>query len=240
MAELGYIDVGNGVCYFSRMSRLLVVEDNRELCAVLQRGLSEEGYSVDTSNDGEDAIVRATTSDYDLIVLDYMLPRRDGVSAAKELRRLGVRSGILMLTARDTLNDKVLGLDAGVDDYLTKPFEFKELLARLRALSRRGGYSVVQFADLTLDPSRQRAERAGKLLDLSAREFALLEFFVRHAGEVLSRTRIAEAIWEGEGGLDSNVVDVYVSYLRQKVDRPFETNLIQTVRGIGYVLRAED
>ena len=218
--------------------RLLLVEDNLELSAELLRGLSEEGYTVDTSGDGEDALYRATITEYDLIVLDYMLPRRDGVSAARQMRRIGVRSAILMLTARDSLQDKVLGLDAGVDDYLTKPFEFEELLARLRAISRRGGgTSVLKFADLSLDPSRHRAERAGQRLDLSAREYALLEFFLRHPEEILSRTRIAEAIWEGESGLDSNVVDVYVSYLRNKVDRPFQTILIHTVRGMGYVLR---
>lgn len=221
--------------------RLLVVEDNEQLSAVLVRGLSEEGYNVDACADGEEAVYRAATTEYDLIVLDYMLPRRDGVSAAREMRRLGVRAGILMLTARDSLKDKVSGLDAGADDYLTKPFEFDELLARLRALARRGGSeAVLQYADLSLDPSKHRAERAGKVLELSAREYALLEYLLRHPEEILSRTRIAEAVWEGESGLDSNVVDVYISYLRSKVDKPFDRPLIHTVRGMGYVLRASE
>ncbi len=219
--------------------RVLVVEDNEQLSAVLVRGLAEEGYTVDACTDGEEAVYRAATTEYDLIMLDWMLPRRDGASAAKEMRRLGVRAGILMLTARDSLRDKVNGLDAGADDYLTKPFEFEELLARLRALLRRGGGSaVLEFADLTLDPARHRVERAGELIELSAREYALLEFFMRHPEEVLSRTRIAEAVWAGEGGLDSNVVDVYVSYLRNKIDKPFGVPLLHTVRGMGYVLRA--
>ncbi|WP_299427587.1 response regulator transcription factor [uncultured Meiothermus sp.] len=221
--------------------RILVVEDNEQLSAVLVRGLSEEGYTVDTSADGEEAVYRAATTEYDLIVLDYMLPRRDGASAAREMRRLAVKAGILMLTARDSLKDKVSGLDAGADDYLTKPFEFEELLARLRALARRGGSeSILQYADLSLDPAKHRAERAGKILELSAREYALLGYLLRHPEEILSRTRIAEAVWEGESGLDSNVVDVYISYLRSKVDKPFKQPLIHTVRGMGYVLRLSE
>jgi DNA-binding response OmpR family regulator len=218
--------------------RVLVVEDNEQLSAVLVRGLCEEGYTVDACPDGEEAVYRAATTEYDLVVLDYMLPRRDGVSAAREMRKLGVRAAILMLTARDSLKDKVSGLDAGADDYLTKPFEFDELLARLRALSRRGGTEpVLQYADLSLDPAKHRAERAGKVLELSAREYALLEYLMRHPEQILSRTRIAEAVWAGESGLDSNVVDVYISYLRNKVDKPFAQPLICTVRGMGYVLR---
>jgi DNA-binding response OmpR family regulator len=218
--------------------RVLVVEDNEKLSSLLVRGLSEEGYVVDACADGEDAVYRAAVGQYDLIVLDVGLPRRDGVSACQEMRRQGVTSSVLMLTARDALRDKVSGLDAGADDYLTKPFEFDELLARLRSLLRRGGSSaVLSFGDLTLDPAKHRVERGGVALDLSAREYALLEYFMRHPEEVLSRTRIAEAVWEGEAGLDSNVVDVYVSYLRAKVDKPFDAALIHTIRGMGYVLR---
>lgn len=221
--------------------RILVVEDNEQLSAVLVRGLSEEGYTVDTCLNGEEAVYRAATTEYDLIILDYMLPLRDGVSAAREMRRLSVKAGILMLTARDSLKDKVSGLDAGADDYLTKPFEFEELLARLRALARRGGgETILRYANLSLDPTKHRAERAGKILELSAREYALLEYFLRHPEEILSRTRIAEAVWQGESGLDSNVVDVYISYLRNKVDKPFGQPLIHTVRGMGYVLRVSE
>ena len=218
--------------------RVLIVEDNERLSNVLVRGLSEEAYTVDACADGEEAVYRAVINQYDLIVLDVALPRRDGISACFEMRRQGVTSSILMLTARDLLRDKVSGLDAGADDYLTKPFEFEELLARLRSLLRRGGSrSLLSVDDLSLDPAKHRVIRAGVNLDLSAREYALLEFFMRHPDEVLSRTRIAEAVWEGESGLDSNVVDVYVSYLRAKVDKPFGTALIHTIRGMGYVLR---
>ncbi len=218
--------------------RILVVEDNERLSSMLVRGLSEEGYVVDACADGEEAVYRAAIGQYELIILDVGLPRRDGVSACQEMRRQGVTSSVLMLTARDTLRDKVGGLDAGADDYLTKPFEFEELLARLRSLLRRGGSSaVLAFEDLLLDPAKHRVERGGVALDLSAREYALLEYFMRHPDEILSRTRIAEAVWEGETGLDSNVVDVYVSYLRAKVDKPFEAALIHTIRGMGYVLR---
>lgn len=218
--------------------RVLVVEDNARLSGVLVRGLAEEGYAVDACADGEEALERAVTGEYDLIVLDVMLPRRDGLSACAEMRRGGVRSGILLLTARDTLRDKVSGLDAGADDYLTKPFELEELLARLRSLLRRGGgEATLTLHDLSLDPGRKRVERAGRRLDLSAREYALLEFLMRHPEQVLSRARIVEAVWQDESALDGNVVDVYVSYLRGKVDRPFGVPLIHTVRGMGYVLR---
>jgi two-component system, OmpR family, copper resistance phosphate regulon response regulator CusR len=220
--------------------RLLVVEDTERLSSMLVRGLSEEGYVVDACSDGEDAVYRAVVAKYDLIILDVGLPRRDGISACREMRRQGVTASILILTARDSLQDKVGGLDAGADDYLTKPFEFEELLARLRSLARRGGQTaVLRFADLTLDPAKHKVERAGMTLDLSAREYTLLAYFLRHPEEILSRTRIAEAVWEGEAGLDSNVVDVYVSYLRAKVDKPFETALLHTVRGMGYVLRQQ-
>ena len=222
--------------------RVLVVEDNARLSGVLVRGLVEEGYAVDACADGEEAVERAAVGGYDLIVLDVMLPRRDGISACAAMRRAGVTAGILLLTARDTLRDKVAGLDAGADDYLTKPFEFEELLARLRSLLRRGqgGEARLTLGDLTLDPVSKRAERAGRRLDLSAREYALLEFLLRHPGQVLSRTRIVEAVWQDDSALDGNIVDVYVSYLRAKVDKPFGSPLVHTVRGMGYVLRAPE
>jgi DNA-binding response OmpR family regulator len=220
--------------------RVLVVEDTERLSSMLVRGLSEEGYIVDACPDGEEAVYRAVIAKYDLIILDVGLPRRDGISACREMRRQGVTSSILILTARDSLHDKVGGLDAGADDYLTKPFEFEELLARLRSLLRRGGQSaVLHFADLKLDPAKHRVERQGTPIDLSAKEYTLLAYFLHHPEQILSRTRIAEAVWEGESGLDSNVVDVYMSYLRAKVDKPFATPLLHTVRGMGYVLRQQ-
>jgi DNA-binding response OmpR family regulator len=174
-------------------------------------------------------------------VLDVSLPGRDGFSVCRELRDAGVNAGVLMLTARDGLDDKIHGLDAGADDYLTKPFAFAELLARLRALLRRGGSSAeLRVADLMLDPASRRVTRAGRVLPLSVREYTLLEFLMRHPEEVLSRARIAQAVWSDETGLDSNVVDVFVSYLRAKVDKPFAAKLIHTVRGMGYVLRGSE
>jgi two-component system, OmpR family, response regulator len=219
--------------------RLLVVEDDPDLLRALATGLREEGYIVDESSDGEEAVYRASLSSHDLIVLDVGLPTRDGFSACREMRDQGVKAAILMLTARDGLRDKIDGLDAGADDYLTKPFEFEELLARLRALLRRGGSSaLLGVGDLSLDPSNARVSRAGKVIALSAREYAMLEFLMRHPDEVLSRARIAEAVWPDDAGFDSNVVDVFVSYLRKKIDKPFEMPLLHTVRGMGYVLRS--
>lgn len=218
-----------------------MVEDNERLAGALARGLRDEGYVVDVRSDGEAAVEAAVVGQYDLVVLDVGLPGRDGVSACLEMRRLGVSAALLMLTARDGLRDRVSGLDAGADDYLVKPFEFEELLARARALlRRRGSNAVLAVGDLQLDPARRVVERAGRVLDLSAREYALLEFLVRHADEVLTRDRIAAAVWEGVEGPDSNVLDVYVHHLRAKVDRPFGVPLIRTVRGLGYVVRAPD
>lgn len=221
--------------------RVLIVEDDAQLRSALARGLREEGYVTDESGDGDDAAYQACVGEYDLIVLDVTLPARDGFAVCRELRDAGVKAGVLMLTARDGLDDKIRGLDAGADDYLTKPFAFAELLARLRALLRRGGSSAeLRVADLMLDPASRRVVRGGRVLPLSAREYTLLEFLMRHPEEVLSRARIAQAVWADETGLDSNVVDVFVSYLRQKVDKPFGAKLIHTVRGMGYVLRASE
>ncbi len=219
--------------------RLLVVEDDSDLRRVLVNGLREEGYVVDESDDGEDAVFQASLTPHDLIVLDVGLPSQDGFAACREMRAHGVKAAILMLTARDGLKDKIGGLDAGADDYLTKPFEFEELLARLRALLRRGGSSaVLTVGDLCLDPSSGRVERAAKVIALSTREYTLLEFLMRHPDEVLSRARIAQAVWPDDAGFDSNVVDVFVSYLRKKIDKPFGSPLLHTVRGMGYALRS--
>jgi DNA-binding response OmpR family regulator len=218
--------------------RLLLVEDEPSLRDTLARGLMEEHYVVDQAELVRNAIERAALEDYDLIVLDVNLPDGNGFDACREMRRQGVKAAVLMLTARDGVRDRIQGLDSGADDYLVKPFDFEELLARLRALTRRAGSSAeLCYADLTLDPAKQRVERAGQLIALSAREYALLEFFMHHPEEVLSRARLVQAVWPFETGLDSNVVDVFVSYLRAKVDKPFPTALIQTVRGMGYVLR---
>ena len=219
--------------------RLLVVEDEPFLRATLVMGLQEEGYIVDAVGDGEQAVYQAAQTDYDLLLLDLNLPRLNGLAVCAQLRGLGSQAKVLMVTARDGVHDKIAGLDAGADDYLVKPFVFEELLARLRALARRGSSSapVLQCADLSLNPATGRVSRGGKILALSAREYALLEVLMRHPDEILSRLRIAQAIMPDETGLDSNVLDVFVSYLRGKVDKPFKLRLIHTVRGMGYVLR---
>ena len=206
---------------------------------ILEKGLEEEGYAVDTVTNGTDALWMAMENDYDCIVLDVMLPGTDGLEICRTLRGREVWSPILLLTARDTVADRVRGLDAGADDYLVKPFSFDELLARLRALTRRHGDgrpARLEVADLTLDPATKEVTRAGQPIVLTAKEFALLEYLMAHEGEVLSRTRILEHVWDWAYDGLSNVVDVYVRYLRQKIDRPFDVPLIHTVRGAGYLL----
>ena len=206
---------------------------------ILEKGLEEEGHAVDTVTNGTDALWMAMENDYDCIVLDVMLPGTDGFEICRTLRDREVWSPILMLTARDTVVDRVRGLDAGADDYLVKPFSFDELLARLRALTRRHGDgrpARLEVADLTLDPATKEVTRAGQPIALTAKEFALLEYLMAHEGEVLSRTRILEHVWDWAYDGLSNVVDVYVRYLRQKIDRPFDVPLIHTVRGAGYLL----
>jgi len=221
--------------------RVLVVEDEVKMAGLLKRALEEEGYAVDVAGRGEDALWFGTENPYDAIVLDVMLPDLDGFEVSRRLRQAGRWSPVLMLTARDAVADRVAGLDAGADDYLTKPFSFAELLARLRALVRRGAAErppVLLVGDLSLDPARRTVARDGTAIDLTAREFALLEFLMRHAGEVLTRTQLIEHVWDFAYDGDSNVVDVYIRYLRNKVDRPFGRDSIRTVRGAGY--RLED
>lgn len=220
--------------------RALVVEDEMKMAALLKRGLEEEGHAVDVAPSGSQAVWLATENPYDVIVLDVMLPDFDGFEVCRKLRRNGQWAPVLMLTARDAVEDRVAGLDTGADDYLTKPFSFAELLARVRALSRRGVVerpSVLQVGDLTLDPANHKVARSGRAINLTSKEFALLEYFMRHPGEVLSRTRLIEHVWDFAYEGDSNVVDVYIRYLREKIDRPFGAKSIDTVRGAGYRLR---
>jgi two-component system OmpR family response regulator len=223
--------------------RVLVVEDELKMAALIRRGLVEEGHGADVAATGEDALWMAQAHPYDAIVLDVMLPRLGGFETCKQLRDVGVWAPVLMLTARDAVEDRVAGLDAGADDYLTKPFSFAELLARLRALARRGNVerpAVVEAGDLRLDPASRRAWRGGEEIPLSPKEFALLETFMRRPGQVLTRLQLLEHAWDFAYENRSNVVDVYVRYLREKIDRPFGTDSIETVRGVGYRLRAEE
>jgi two-component system OmpR family response regulator len=221
--------------------RLLVVEDERKLGELLRRGLGEEGYATDLADRGEEALWMAKAVAYDAIVLDVMLPGADGFEICRRMREGGVWSPVLMLTARDAVDDRVNGLDAGADDYLAKPFAFEELLARLRALTRRAPLErppVLEIDDLRLDPAAHRAWRGDQELDLSAKEFALLELFMRRPGLTLTRTQLLDGAWDMAFESRSNVVDVYVRYLREKIDRPFGRDSIETIRGVGYRLRA--
>jgi two-component system OmpR family response regulator len=222
--------------------RALVVEDELKMAALIRRGLVEEGYAADVARTGEEALWMARATPYDAIVLDVMLPGRNGLDVCRSLRESGVWSPILMLTARDGVEDKVSGLDSGADDYLSKPFSFAELLARLRALTRRGPSerpAVLEVGSLRLDPATRQAWRGEVEVDLSAKEFALLETFMRNAGDVLTRLDLLEHAWDYGYENRSNVVDVYVRYLRDKIDRPFSLDSIETVRGVGYRLRRD-
>lgn len=217
--------------------RVLVVEDEAKLASLLRQGLSSRGMGVDVARTGEEAMVRATATDYDVILLDVMLPGPDGIEVCRRLREREVWSPTLMLTALDDVADRIRGLDSGADDYLAKPFSFEELLARMRALARRGRAprpTLLQVRDLRLDPAAQRVWRGERELSLTAREFALLEVFMRHPGRVLSRFELLEHVWDASYENRSNVIDVYVGYLRDKLDR----SDIETVRGAGYRLRA--
>jgi two-component system OmpR family response regulator len=219
--------------------RVLVVEDEPKMASLIRRGLISEGMGADVAARGEDALLEASGAPYDAIVLDVMLPGIDGFETCTELRRRGVWSPVIMLTARDAVEDRVRGLDGGADDYLVKPFAFNELMARLRALVRRGPQerpAVLAAGGLELDPATRRVRRGDTELALSAKEFALLETFMRRPDDVLSRMYLLEQVWDYDYEHRSNVVDVYVRYLREKIDRPFGTETIETVRGAGYRL----
>lgn len=219
--------------------KALVVEDERKTAMYLRKGLSESGFAVDVAERGDDGLHMASTGHYDIVVLDIMLPERDGWSVLSELRRAGNQTPVLILTARDAVQDRVKGLELGADDYLIKPFAFSELLARIRTILRRGTKlqpNALRVADLEIDFAQHRAVRGGKKLDLTPKEFALLSLLVRRRGEVLTRTVISEQVWDWNFDSHTNVVDVHMRRLRSKVDESFEHKLIQTVRGVGYVL----
>jgi len=222
--------------------KILVVEDEERVARFIQKGLREEGHAVDVSHDGEDGEFLAEVNDYDLIILDLMLPKKNGITVCKELRANGVNTPVLMLTARDSVEDKVRGLDAGADDYLPKPFAFEELLARVRALLRRKSETrapTLKVGDLELDPISRRVTRAGQPIRLTTKEYALLEYLMRNAGKVLSRTLIGEHVWDMNFDPESNVIDVYISHLRAKIDKGFDKPLLHTLRGQGYLLSDE-
>jgi two-component system, OmpR family, response regulator len=222
--------------------RVLIVEDEAKMAGLLRKGLRQEGFAVDLAGKGEDALWMAGATEYDAIVLDLMLPGIDGIEVCRRLRGDGVWSPILMLTARDGVRDRVAGLDSGADDYLVKPFSYAELLARLRALARRGGGdrpTELQVGDLRLDPATRKVRRGEREIELSAKEFAVLEVFMRRPGEVLSRFQLLEHAWDYEYENRSNIVDSYVRFLRRKVDKPFGVRSIETVRGAGYRLRED-
>jgi DNA-binding response OmpR family regulator len=224
--------------------RVLLVEDERRISAYVKRGLEEEGYAVDAVYTGREALDWTDATPYDLIILDILLPELDGLSACRELRRRGDRTPVLILTARDTVDNRVDGLDAGADDYLVKPFAMKELLARLRAITRRTTEqpktSVLQVADLSLDTRTRQVRRGGKRIELAIKEYAVLECLMREPGRVLTRTMIAEHVWNYDTFNQSNVVDVYVRNLRRKIDDPFDKKLIRTLRGAGYSISDDE
>ncbi len=222
--------------------KILVIEDEKKVANFIKRGLEEEKFEVDTANDGESGMQMAVDESYNLIILDVILPKRDGMSVVKELRARKIMVPVLMLTAKDSLDDIVAGLNSGSDDYLTKPFAFAELLARVRALLRRTELdrgAEIRFADLRLDPVTHKVWRKDKEIDLTAKEYALLEFFIRNPNQVLTRTTIAENVWDYVFDSFTNIIDVYVNYLRKKVDRDADKKLIHTVRGLGYILKEE-
>jgi DNA-binding response OmpR family regulator len=220
--------------------RILIVEDDAKLAAILRAGLREQGFAVDVARDGAEGGELALATDYDAILLDVMLPERNGFELLQDLRRRGVAAPVLVLTARSSVDDRIRGLDLGADDYLGKPFDFQELLARLRAITRRPAVepkTVLKAADLELDPATRQVRRAGRNVDLTVKEFALLEYMLRKKGMVVTRSMILDHVWDLDCGRGSNLVEVYVNYLRRKLDQDFEPKLIHTVRGTGYVLR---
>jgi DNA-binding response OmpR family regulator len=224
--------------------RVLIVEDERKISAYVKRGLEESGYAVDAAYTGKEALDWADAAPYDIILLDILLPEIDGVTVCRELRNRGDRTPMLMLTARDAIDDRVAGLDAGADDYLVKPFAMKELLARLRALTRRASDQpkspIIEFSDLTLDTRTHQVQRRGRRIELAAKEYAVLECLMREPGCVLTRTQIAEHVWNYDTFNQSNVVDVYIRNLRRKIDDAFEQKLIHTIRGAGYRLSLDE
>jgi heavy metal response regulator len=222
--------------------RILVVEDEKKVARFIQQGLEEEHYSVDVAHDGERGLQMACTENYDLLILDVMLPKKSGLDLLKEFRGRKATTPTLMLTAKTSTEDKVAGLDSGADDYLTKPFAFAEFLARVRSLLRRGASeksTILTIADLELDTIAHKAKRGARAIELTAKEYALLEYFLRNKNRVLSRTSISEHIWDYNFDTGTNIIDVYVNHLRNKIDSGFETKLIHTVRGVGYVMKEE-
>ena len=220
--------------------RVLVVEDEISLANLIKEGLEDEGYSVDLAYDGEEGLYLALNEPYDIVILDIMLPKKDGIEIARTMRSKDIKTPILMLTAKDTVQDKVLGLDSGADDYLTKPFSFDELLARMRAILRRSfgeAKNIVKVADLELNLDTHEVRRSGKVIDLTSKEYALLEYLVLNKNKLLSRTDIIEHIYDYNYDFDSNVVDVLVARLRRKIDKDFNKKLIHTVRGAGYMVK---
>ncbi len=221
--------------------RVLLVEDEPAIADFVRRGLTEEGYAVDIATDGEEAVDWPEVAEFDVIILDVLLPVRDGIDVCRTLRRRGLSTPVLMLTARDAIDDRVRGLDSGADDYLVKPFAFAELLARLRALVRRPAPvhgTLIQIADLALDTTTRSVTRAEAAVELTTREYAILEYLMRHPNQVLTRTMIAERVWNYDFDAESNVIDVHIRNLRRKIDDPFAEKLIQTVRGAGYRIAA--
>ena len=220
--------------------RILVVEDESKVSTFIQRGLEEEGFTVDVAFDGEEGVKKAESQPFDLILMDLMLPKMDGLAAIRYLRENDIQTPVLCLTARDSVDDKVSGLDIGADDYLAKPFAFVELVARCRALIRRGSNdrgAEIFFADLRLDPVSHKVWRAGEEIVLTSKEYALMEYFIRNPNRVLTRLMIAENVWDYTFDSFTNIIDVYVNYLRNKIDQKFDKKLIHTVRGAGYALK---
>jgi heavy metal response regulator len=223
--------------------RILVVEDEHKVASFIKKGLQEEGHAVDVAHDGIEGEYLAEVNDYDTIILDIMLPKKDGIEVLKSIRSREVHTPVLLLTARDSTEDKVKGLDCGADDYLTKPFAYDEFLARVRVLLRRGsaeGISDLSYSDLTLNPLTRKAERSGNEIDLTAKEYSLLEYFLRNPERVLTRSMISEHVWDFNFDSFTNVIDVYVNHLRNKVDKGHPHKLIHTVRGAGYILKEEE
>jgi len=220
--------------------RVLVIEDEKKIADFVKRGLKEEGYAVDVAYDGEQGLFLATTNDYDLILLDLMLPKIDGMAVCRAIKEKKAAAPVIMLTAKDTVHDKVAGLDAGADDYITKPFAFEELLARVRAILRKKGplaAAKLQAGDLALDLLTHRVTRGPRQIELTAKEYSLLEYLMRNKNTIVTRTMISEHVWDIDFDTFTNVIDVYINYLRNKIDSDFDKKLIQTVRGSGYMLK---